>query len=28
VFDLLMIVFTILFFAIALAYIQGCERLR
>jgi len=28
VFDLLMIVFTVLFFALALAYIRACERLR
>jgi len=26
--DLLMIVFTIVFFAVALLYIRGCEKLR
>lgn len=28
VFDLLMILFTIVFFILALAYIRACERLR
>jgi uncharacterized membrane protein len=26
--DLLMIVFTIVFFAVALLYVRGCEKLR
>jgi len=26
--DLLMIVFTIIFFAVALLYVRGCEKLR
>jgi len=26
--DLLMIIFTIVFFAIALLYVRGCEKLR
>jgi hypothetical protein len=28
VFDLLMILLTVIFFILALAYIQACERLR
>jgi uncharacterized membrane protein len=26
--DLLMVVFTIVFFAVALLYVRGCEKLR
>jgi len=26
--DLLMVVFTVVFFAVALLYIRGCEKLR